>query len=152
MSSALRRLPHTAALRSHAALAPRQKFAPFSTRAVPADVRAGTLPRACALDPSPSSLHARYLTRGFRSTVIRLDDDKYAKKAKALSQKTLDEQEQQVRVRENQVKRPWHREGADEPPVQPDGEEGKGEEMESMGSNATSHASAGSAISLTRHG
>ncbi|AEO58415.1 hypothetical protein MYCTH_2305722 [Thermothelomyces thermophilus ATCC 42464] len=38
-------------------------------------------------------------------------------KAKKLDQKVLDEQEQEVRVRQNQVKRPWHREGADDPPT-----------------------------------
>ncbi|KAL2192345.1 hypothetical protein P885DRAFT_47930 [Corynascus similis CBS 632.67] len=38
-------------------------------------------------------------------------------KAKKLDQKVLDEQEQEVRARQNQVKRPWHRQGADKPPV-----------------------------------
>ncbi|KAK4184005.1 siderophore biosynthesis protein [Podospora australis] len=38
-------------------------------------------------------------------------------KARRLSQKTLDEEEQKVKVRQNQVKRPWHREGADKFPV-----------------------------------
>ncbi|KAJ9132279.1 hypothetical protein NKR23_g11333 [Pleurostoma richardsiae] len=43
--------------------------------------------------------------------------DQYDEKATRLNQKGLDEQEQQVRVMENQVKRPWHREDADKPPV-----------------------------------
>ncbi|KAK3388759.1 hypothetical protein B0T20DRAFT_102197 [Sordaria brevicollis] len=42
-------------------------------------------------------------------------------KAKKLSQKRLDEHEEEVRAREQQVRRPWHREGADKPPVQDSG-------------------------------
>lgn len=38
-------------------------------------------------------------------------------KAKRLDQRVLDEQEQEVRTRQGQVKRPWHRQGADDPPV-----------------------------------
>jgi len=45
----------------------------------------------------------------------------YEEKAKALNQKGLDEQEQEVQVRRHQIKRPWHREGADKPPVSEDG-------------------------------
>ncbi|KAL1845324.1 hypothetical protein VTK73DRAFT_687 [Phialemonium thermophilum] len=47
----------------------------------------------------------------------RVDESKYEQKAKELNQKGLDEEEQEVRVRQNQIKRPWHREGADKPPV-----------------------------------
>lgn len=39
-------------------------------------------------------------------------------KAKKLDQKRLDEHEEEVRAREQQVRRPWHREGADKPPVE----------------------------------
>ncbi|KAK4151725.1 hypothetical protein C8A00DRAFT_16908 [Chaetomidium leptoderma] len=42
-------------------------------------------------------------------------------KAKKLNQKALDEQEQDVRARQNQVQRPWHRQGADNPPVEKNG-------------------------------
>jgi len=43
--------------------------------------------------------------------------DEGTQNARKLSQKTLDEQEQQVKAREKQIKRPWQREGADKPPV-----------------------------------
>ena len=42
-------------------------------------------------------------------------------KAKKLDQKRLDEHEEEVRAREQQVRRPWHREGADKPPVDGNG-------------------------------
>ncbi|KAK4221324.1 hypothetical protein QBC38DRAFT_134105 [Podospora fimiseda] len=44
-------------------------------------------------------------------------------KARALNQKGLDEEEQKVKARANQVKRPWHREGADKPVVDSKGNE-----------------------------
>lgn len=43
-------------------------------------------------------------------------------KAKKLSQKRLDEHEEEVRAREQQVRRPWLREGADKPPVEGNGD------------------------------
>jgi len=49
--------------------------------------------------------------------------DEYEEKARKLNQKGLDEQEQQVRVREHQVKRPWHRDDADKPPAEMSNEE-----------------------------
>jgi hypothetical protein len=42
-------------------------------------------------------------------------------KAKKQDQKALDEQEQKVRAKESQVKRPWHRHGVDDPPVEKNG-------------------------------
>lgn len=44
-------------------------------------------------------------------------------KARALNQKGLDKEEQEVKVRANQVKRPWHREGADKPLIDFEGQE-----------------------------
>lgn len=44
--------------------------------------------------------------------------DAYDEEARKLSQKGLDEEEQEVRVKQNQVKRPWLREDADKPPVE----------------------------------
>jgi hypothetical protein len=41
--------------------------------------------------------------------------------AKKLSQKVVDEEEQEVRAIQSQVRRPWHREGADKAPVDKDG-------------------------------
>ncbi|GAB1318322.1 Calcium uniporter protein [Madurella fahalii] len=38
-------------------------------------------------------------------------------KVKKLDQEVLDEQEQDVKARQSQVKRPWHRHGSDSPPV-----------------------------------
>lgn len=46
-------------------------------------------------------------------------------KARRLDQKMLDEQEQEVRVRQSQVKRPWHRQGADAPPADKPKSEGE---------------------------
>ncbi|KAK3935378.1 hypothetical protein QBC46DRAFT_323495 [Diplogelasinospora grovesii] len=43
--------------------------------------------------------------------------DEWEAKARKLSQKGLDEHEQEVKVRQHQVKRPWHRQNADKPPV-----------------------------------
>lgn len=40
-----------------------------------------------------------------------------------MNQKELDEEEQEVRARQSQVKRPWLREDADKPPVQEPGKE-----------------------------
>ncbi|KAK4096124.1 hypothetical protein N658DRAFT_459236 [Parathielavia hyrcaniae] len=44
-------------------------------------------------------------------------------KAKELDQKALEEQEHEVRARQSQVERPWHRHGGDEPPVDKDGKQ-----------------------------
>ncbi|KAK4234092.1 hypothetical protein C8A03DRAFT_18947 [Achaetomium macrosporum] len=44
-------------------------------------------------------------------------------KTQRLNRKALDEQEQEVTARQNQVKRPWHRQGADDPPVRDGGKE-----------------------------
>ncbi|ROW00646.1 hypothetical protein VSDG_03208 [Cytospora chrysosperma] len=46
-------------------------------------------------------------------------------KARKLSQKGLDEEEQEVRVRQKQVKRPWLREDADKPPAEQEPTNGK---------------------------
>lgn len=46
------------------------------------------------------------------------DETKPEAKVKKLDQKLLDEWGQEVKVRQSQVKRPWHREGADNPPVE----------------------------------
>lgn len=45
------------------------------------------------------------------------DETEPEAKVRRLDQKMLDEQEQEVRVRQSQVKRPWHRQGADAPPA-----------------------------------
>ncbi|KAK4120468.1 hypothetical protein N657DRAFT_666083 [Parathielavia appendiculata] len=44
-------------------------------------------------------------------------------KAKKLDQKVLEEQEQEVRARQSQVERPWHRHEADNPPVDKEGKQ-----------------------------
>ena len=61
------------------------------------------------------------LRRPFGSSLRRTSNG-YDDKARALNQKGLDEQEQEVQVREHQIRRPWHRDGADKPPVSEDGE------------------------------
>ncbi|AEO68562.1 9307cb60-0db0-4cf4-b60b-0ed4b2e6b19a [Thermothielavioides terrestris] len=53
---------------------------------------------------------------------VRLDQTAPEAKAKKPDQKALDEQEQEVRALQSQVKRPWHRHGADNPPVDKSGE------------------------------
>lgn len=50
------------------------------------------------------------------STTTR--QDQYDEKAQKLNQRGLDEEEQEVRVKQNQIKRPWLREGADKPPAE----------------------------------
>jgi hypothetical protein len=60
--------------------------------------------------------------RPFSTSPTRRDDE-FEEKAKKLDQKGLDEHEQEVRVRQHQVKRPWHREDADKPPVREPGDE-----------------------------
>jgi hypothetical protein len=57
------------------------------------------------------------------ASTAEFDQTEPGAKAKKLDQKALEEQEQEVRVRQRQVQRPWHRQGADEPPVDKDGNE-----------------------------
>jgi hypothetical protein len=57
-----------------------------------------------------------------RMSSVRLDQTAPEAKAKKPDQKALDEQEQEVRALQSQVKRPWHRHGADNPPVDKSGE------------------------------
>ncbi|KLU86883.1 hypothetical protein MAPG_05890 [Magnaporthiopsis poae ATCC 64411] len=56
-------------------------------------------------------------------------EDVFAARARDLNQKGLDEQEKEVRLRQHQVKRPWHRDKADEPPVQEEGGDEEAEEL-----------------------
>ena len=49
--------------------------------------------------------------------------DQYEEKARKLNQQGLDEHEQEVRVRQHQIKRPWHRDDADRPPAEETSEE-----------------------------
>ncbi|KAH8882347.1 hypothetical protein GQ53DRAFT_610462, partial [Thozetella sp. PMI_491] len=50
--------------------------------------------------------------------------DKYEEKAKQLSQKSIDEQERQLKeARQNQTQRPWLRQDADKPPADDSGKE-----------------------------
>ncbi len=56
-------------------------------------------------------------TRGF-STTAGIGKDKYEEKARELSQQGLDEHEQEVKARKNQIQRPWLRQDADKPPVE----------------------------------
>ena len=79
----------------------------------------------------------RRLPRQFASSIIRTRPQRsclpicragilaYSQeaKARALNQKGLDEEEQKVKVRAHQVKRPWHREGADKPLTDSKGQE-----------------------------
>lgn len=54
--------------------------------------------------------------RSLHSTQSRADGPD--EKVRKLSQRGLDEAEQEVRVKQNQVKRPWLRENADKPPAE----------------------------------
>lgn len=54
----------------------------------------------------------------FSTSPVRQDDSKWDKKARELHQRGVDEEEQEVRARQAQIKRPWLREDADKPPVQ----------------------------------
>lgn len=49
-------------------------------------------------------------------------EDEYEAKARKLNQKGLDEHEKEVRVRQRQVHRPWHRQDADKPPIREKGD------------------------------
>ncbi|TLS21429.1 uncharacterized protein PpBr36_10120 [Pyricularia pennisetigena] len=59
--------------------------------------------------------------------------NKYASRARDLNQQGLDEQEQEVVLRKHQIERPWHRQDADKPPVDPKGHDKKREEPLSKG-------------------
>ncbi|KAM7196863.1 Protein of unknown function, DUF607 domain containing protein [Naviculisporaceae sp. PSN 640] len=50
-------------------------------------------------------------------------ENKYDIEARKLNQKRLDEHEQEVKVRQHQVQRPWHRQDADKPPVDDTGKQ-----------------------------
>ncbi|TLD32967.1 hypothetical protein PspLS_00020 [Pyricularia sp. CBS 133598] len=60
-------------------------------------------------------------------------ENKYESRARQLNQQGLDEQEQEVVLRQHQIERPWHRQDADKPPVDPKGHENKREEPLSKG-------------------
>ncbi|KAK4214945.1 hypothetical protein QBC37DRAFT_140646 [Rhypophila decipiens] len=62
-------------------------------------------------------------SRCFSTTcrAFQQSQNKYDVEARKLSQKSLDEHEQEVKVRQHQVQRPWHRQDADKPPVDDDG-------------------------------
>lgn len=62
----------------------------------------------------PSTARA---VRNFNTTPIAHEESGEAK-ARKLNQKGLDEEEQAVRVKQKQVKRPWLREDADKPPAE----------------------------------
>lgn len=68
-----------------------------------------------------SGVVARQSSRA--ASIPEPDETEPEAKAKRLDQKELDEQEQQVRIRQKQVQRPWHRQGADDPPVEKHGNE-----------------------------
>ncbi|KAL8366841.1 hypothetical protein RB595_008705 [Gaeumannomyces hyphopodioides] len=74
---------------------------------------------------TPAARHCRRSASGNHGG----DDDVFAARARDLNQKGLDEQEKEVRLRQHQIKRPWHRDKADEPPVNDKGGAGKGEEL-----------------------
>lgn len=65
--------------------------------------------------PPPTS--TRIFERAFHISRPSRQDE-YEEKARKLNQKGLDEAEQEVRVKQNQVKRPWLREDADKPPAE----------------------------------
>ena len=91
---------------------------------------AGSVPKAAVrrVPTAPARIGTSWVVfapapRRTFGTSLHRGSNSYDDKAKALNQKGLDEQEQEVRVREHQVKRPWHRDGADNPPVMEDGKE-----------------------------
>ncbi|KAK3385627.1 hypothetical protein B0H63DRAFT_185670 [Podospora didyma] len=63
---------------------------------------------------------SNFQSRHISTPQAQREEDASDAKARKLSQKSLDEEEQEVRVRQNQVKRPWHRQDADKPPVSED--------------------------------
>ena len=87
-----------------------------------------TLARWCLESPQKSHTFHRprisiVALRQASSSVSRVTRETEAEaKAKKLDQKRLDEHEEEVRAREQQVSRPWHREGADKPPVDDNGD------------------------------
>ena len=86
-----------------------------------------TLARSCFASPQKTHTFHRpripiVSLRQSSSSVSREARESEADaKAMKLNQKRLDEHEEEVRAREQQVRRPWHREGADKPPVEDDG-------------------------------
>lgn len=47
-----------------------------------------------------------------------LRKDQFDEQAQKLNQKALDQEEQEIRVKDNQIRRPWHRQDADKPPAE----------------------------------
>lgn len=70
------------------------------------------------------------------STNHALRKDQYEEQARKLNQKGLDQQEQEIRVKENQLRRPWHRQDVDKPPA----EKGPLEDMPTKGTLCLHHA------------
>jgi len=60
---------------------------------------------------------ASNVTRSLSTSAPRLAQDPYEAKAQRLSQKGIDEEEKEVKARQKQIRRPWLRENADQPPV-----------------------------------
>ncbi|KAL2022179.1 hypothetical protein VTK56DRAFT_6008 [Thermocarpiscus australiensis] len=78
--------------------------------------------------PHCKSRRPSFAHRPFHQAIIACqsstaDPTEQDAKAKKLNQKALDKQEQEVKARQAQIKRPWHRLGADKPPVDKDGKE-----------------------------
>ncbi|PSR77930.1 hypothetical protein BD289DRAFT_417219 [Coniella lustricola] len=64
------------------------------------------------------SHRTKYTVRYFSNSLAARSSNEYDEKARKLDQKGLDEEEQKVRVKMNQTKRPWLRENADKPPAE----------------------------------
>lgn len=86
------------------------------------------LPRALPRVSPPSSLlppGERWPRPILFSTACRSlqrqGENEYDVEARKLNEKRLDEHEQEVKVRQHQVRRPWHRHDADKPPVDSEG-------------------------------
>lgn len=78
-----------------------------------------TIPRCAPTTATQFGLHFRRSIpkRSFHSSQITHANEP-DEKARDLNQKGLDEAEQQVRVKQKQVERPWLRENADKPPAE----------------------------------
>lgn len=92
---------------------------PISTASFSSSAATCSIPRCASstariLEPLFSRTIA---TRSFHSSRISCRDE-HDEKARNLNQKGLDEAEQEIRVKQNQVKRPWLRENADKPPAE----------------------------------
>ncbi|KAK0724625.1 hypothetical protein B0H67DRAFT_568399 [Lasiosphaeris hirsuta] len=85
----------------------------FIFRRLPTQLARGPprLPRR--IIPSSHCLGTAYLSRSLSTSPYR--PDKQGENSKELNQKSLDEQESHGR--QNQLKRPWHRQDADKPPA-----------------------------------